>query len=163
MWPYDKERTPFPFQPKELGEEFDKLEKQFQQSLKKGEPFSYGFSIISVNGRPIRQEIFSNPSKLSSNQPQQPEAEREPLIDVIQEADKTKVLIELPGVDKKEIQISSNDKTLEVSVDSANRKFHKKIELPHAVGNPKAEYRNGVLEVSVMKDNEEEARDIKIE
>ncbi|MFH1835953.1 MAG: Hsp20/alpha crystallin family protein [Methanobacteriota archaeon] len=163
MWPYDKERNPFPLKPKELGGEFNKLEKQFQQSLEKGEPFSYGFSIISVNGRPIRQEIFSNQSELSLNQPQRPEAEREPLIDVIQEADKTKVLIELPGVDKKEIQLTSNDKTLEVSVDSVNRKFHKKIELPHAVGNPKAEYRNGVLEVSLKRECSEKAENVKID
>ncbi|MFH0860111.1 MAG: Hsp20/alpha crystallin family protein [Candidatus Altiarchaeota archaeon] len=151
MEPWEKGRERFPPKPTRLEEEIRKLEEEFSRALTEGGSFGYGFTIVSVNGTPIEQKVFRS---------QQPQIEeREPLVDIIDEKETTKILVDLPGIEKKDILLTSDDNTLEISVDTEQRKYHKRLELPHTVKNPKAEYRNGVLEVSIRK---EKAKDVKI-
>ena len=61
--------------------------------------------------------------------------------------------MELPGVEKKEIDLKSQDHELEVTVDNPLRKYYKKLSLPAEV-EPKsitANFKNGVLEVQLKR------------
>jgi HSP20 family protein len=75
---------------------------------------------------------------------------REPLTDVFQDKDNVKIYIELPGVDKNDIQLNVTDGHAEIKA----KNFFKTIELPSGdvvAGKAVANYRNGVLEVTIPK------------
>ncbi len=95
------------------------------------------------------------------------EDKREPLTDVFNEKDHIKIYIELPGIEKSEIQLNVTERTAEVKA----KNFFKNIPLPpEAVDNEKAvaNYKNGVLEVTLPKikraaEDEKKRRTIRIE
>jgi HSP20 family protein len=78
---------------------------------------------------------------------------REPLTDIVEEDEKVKVIVELPGVDKESIELRSEGRELNISVDTERKKFCKQLELPCEVqpDSASAEYRNGVLTVVMEK------------
>jgi len=127
-------------------------------------PYVYGFSVsLDQKGKPAIQQ-FGNvkPSRVGP----QVKEEREPLVDVIEENDEIAVFAELPGVEKNDIRVHSNEKNLTISVDSKGRKYRKELELPDSVlpASAKASYKNGVLEVRLKKaEGEGRERQIKIE
>jgi len=78
---------------------------------------------------------------------------REPLVDVIQEQDQVKIITELPGVEKEDIQLFATERSLTIDVTSPEHKYHKELELPFEVDDESAmsTYRNGVLETVIKK------------
>jgi len=91
---------------------------------------------------------------------------REPLTDVFQDKDNVKIYMELPGVEKDDIQLNVTDGHAEIKA----KNFFKAVDLPtkdvefdKAVAN----YKNGVLEVTIPKMKKsaakEQKRTIKIE
>jgi len=91
---------------------------------------------------------------------------REPLTDVFEEQDHVKLYVELPGVEKNDIQLNVTEGRAEVKA----KNFYKVVDLPtrdiefeKAVAN----YKNGVLEVMIPKTkktvSEEKKKTIKIE
>jgi HSP20 family protein len=126
------------------------------------QPIVYGFSMrVGPDGKPHIEEFGNRP-------PQSPEEEgaREPLTDIIEEKANIRVIVELPGVEKDDIQLHVEDRTLDISVDKEDRKFSKDLELPSAVDpdSAKASYKNGVLEVTLKKAApKKRGRPIKIE
>ena len=116
-------------------------------------PFVYGYSItIGPDGKPIIRE-FGNvrPGALPRGVEFKPE--REPLVDVIEEDKQIKVVAELPGVKKEDIDLRVDESTLTIRVDTPERKYFKEISLPTPVSESgaKATYNNGVLEVTLPK------------
>jgi len=74
---------------------------------------------------------------------------REPLIDVFEEDDEVRVIVDLPGIKDSDIDLRALESKLIISVGAPNRKYYKEIQLPKRV-DPKtsiASYRNGVLDV----------------
>ena len=157
-FPWEKDKERLPTKPGGFDEEIRKLEQEFEKAVGEGRNFSYGFSEIIVNGKPVRQEIFAPEGKTEATVKHLEEEEREPLIDVIEGKNETNILIELPGIEKKDIKLTSEGNTLEVRVDTEARKYHKEIKLAHAVKAPSAEYRNGVLEVIVSRTAPEDVK-----
>lgn len=147
-----------------MDEMIEGMEKDFEETLKEFEeigkdskvrkygPYVYGFSMsVGPDGKPVIKE-FGN-VKADVNGKPSLQYSREPLVDVFDEKGQVKVLAELPGVDKNEINLDTTGKTLTIS--TADKKYHKEVELPVEV-NPddvKASYNNGVLEV-IMKRKE---------
>jgi HSP20 family protein len=80
-------------------------------------------------------------------------AEKEPLEDVILANGEVKVVLELPGVEKKDIKLRTTETVITISVDTSKRRYHKEIELPASVDpkQVKASYKNGVLEVTLKR------------
>ena len=79
-----------------------------------------------------------------------PEEAREPLTDVFEDKESIKLYIELPGVEKADIQLNVSQGRAEIKAKS----FYKAIDLPSAdieVDKVVANYKNGVLEVTVPK------------
>ena len=127
-------------------------------------PFVYGFSMsVGQDGKPVIRE-FGNVEP-SARGPLVKE-EREPLVDVMDEGKEVVVVTELPGVEKDEIKLESTDRSLSISVESAKRRYHKELDLPHLVDPraAKASYKNGVLEVRFAKSDEKKpTRPIRVE
>ena len=132
-------------------------------------PIVYGYSItIGPDGRPIIRE-FGNirPGGLPTGRPFELKAEREPLVDVIDEEKQVRVVAEIPGVNKEDIDLSVDERSLTIKVDTEKRKYYKEVELPAPVDpqTAKANYNNGVLEVTIGKKPEAimKGRRIKVE
>ena len=146
---------------------FENLDKEFRDWIRRIErmeefaeefgerrvygPYVYGFSItIGPDGKPIIKE-FGNVRRIAGR-PKISE-EREPLVDVIEDKDTITVVAEVPGVSKEDIDVKIKGRTLVISAASGDRKYYKEVELPADVKpeTAKASYRNGVLEVKIMK------------
>jgi HSP20 family protein len=115
------------------------------------DPLVYGFSMrTGADGRPMVQEFGNVPR--SGNVPLDTSC-REPLTDIVEDEDKIRVIVELPGVDRQSIDLRPEGRELNISVDSGRKKFCKRLELPCEVkaDGASAEYRNGVLTVVMDK------------
>ena len=115
-------------------------------------PLIYGFSVqTGQDGEPLMQEFGNAPAppKISDKGPD----EREPLIDLIESGEMIKVIVELPGVRKEDIEIDAHERLLEIEVDNESKQFHEQIDLPCDVlkNSVKAGYKNGVLEISMKR------------
>lgn len=119
-------------------------------------PFVYGYSVrIGPDGRPIIRE-FGNmkPGISGEGKPHLDlQDQREPLVDIVDEADRVKVLAELPGVEKEDIKLYATPNTLTINVDTPQKKYFKELELPSEVDetSAKSTYRNGILETILDK------------
>lgn len=152
---------------REFEEEFEELFKGFREFGREelyGRPYVYGFRItIGPDGKP-KVEEFGNVKRVGKR-PKVVE-EMEPLVDVIEEEDKIKVIVEMPGVEKDKISLKASEDTLIVRGSDSNRKYYKEITLPTKVKpeSAKATYRNGVLEVTLEKaEKAKKGIEIKIE
>lgn len=91
--------------------------------------------------------------------------EREPLTDIFDEKEGVKIYMEMPGVDKGDIQLDVSEGFLEVKA----KNFYKRLKLQTTNLNADeatANYNNGVLKINIPKiqtPKEEKKRTIKIE
>ncbi|MBN1786600.1 MAG: Hsp20/alpha crystallin family protein [Candidatus Methanofastidiosa archaeon] len=104
----------------------------------------------------------------------------EPLSDIIDKGDELKAIMDLPGVKKEDISIQVNEDSIEVRAERKTEKKEEKegyffqergyqgyarsISLPEKVvpSESKAEYNNGVLEISMKKATPEKKGGFKI-
>jgi HSP20 family protein len=119
-------------------------------------PFVYGYSVkIGPDGRPIVRE-FGNIKPGPGGKGRPPlnlQDQREPLVDIIEEDDQIKVIAELPGVEKDQIQLYVDEQKLTINVDTPDRKYNKELELPYPIdeASSRSTYRNGILETTLTK------------
>lgn len=121
-------------------------------------PYYYGYTAtIGPDGKPIVREYGNvRPSLL-------PTADiREPLVDVIVD-DKEKALkivAEMPGVEKKDIKIVVEGRTINLDAEHGDKKYQTKVPIKHKVeeDSVKAAYANGILEVSFKLKEEEKPK-----
>jgi HSP20 family protein len=138
----------------EMRDRFDQVMESFMRGELDAEnkPLIYGFSMrVGEDGAPQIQE-FGNTSG-TTTPGEKTELLREPLTDIIESDDKVRVIVELPGVEKKEIKLNADGKTLEIEVENPEKRFSKHLDLPCDVkpGSAKANYKNGVLEVILTR------------
>ena len=142
----------------------DEMQRNLQEALKgmgqdPTKSFVSGFSVkVGPDGKPTFN-TFGNKPQVKPNPaggkgiPQVVANEREPLTDVIEDGKQVAITMELPGVEKKDINVHMTDEELEISVDNELRKYHKRVRLPTKVDpkTTKATYNNGILDVTVQK------------
>lgn len=93
------------------------------------------------------------------------DAIRKPLTDIFDEEKNVKIYIEVPGVEKQDIQLDITEEALDVKA----KKFHTTVKLPSGLDHEKAssKYTNGVLEVIIPKvqksPDDEKRRTISVE
>jgi HSP20 family protein len=150
-------------------DEFDRFERMMDDMTRRAfvtpsqrenfrRPYVYGFSMsVGPDGKPVIRK-FGNVQP-SHGGPRIRE-EREPLVDVMDDDKDVIILAELPGVEKNDINIQATESYLTISVDAAERKYHKELILPATVDpkSSKASYKNGVLEVRLKKLAEKTAK-----
>lgn len=118
-------------------------------------PFVYGYSVkIGPDGKPEVRGFGNVKPSLTGPQVQQ---EREPLVDIVETDGEIHIVVELPGVEKKDIKLNATEETLTISVDAPQRKYFKEVGLPARVNirEAKSQYKNGVLEVTFPKAKDE--------
>jgi len=121
-------------------------------------PYYYGYTAtIGPDGKPVVKEYGNvRPGLL-------PIADtREPLVDVIVD-DKEKVLklvAEMPGVEKKDIKIVVEGRTVNLDAEHGDKKYQTKVPIKHKVeeDSVKANYANGILEVRFKLKEEEKPK-----
>jgi HSP20 family protein len=147
--------------PKELIREYETPEGGKMREIG---PIIYGYSVtIGPDGKPKMRE-FGNVKPFGVTGPQLT-AEREPLVDVITTETETRVVVELPGVDKQNIKINAHDHSVEISADTPTRKYHRVVDIPSDadVDNSRSTYKNGILEVFFKRKTPPKGRQINIE
>jgi len=163
--------------------DFDRMRRQmdemFKQAMKgmdensEGRSYVYGFNVrVGPDGVPRVQE-FGNvrPRRMMKDAIKEGKTpsldQREPLTDVIDCDDSYCVTMELPGVDKSDIEMTVDGEELVISVDTEERKYRKVIDLPDDVDAdlPKATYKNGILDIAFQKvsQKKKKARRVTIE
>ncbi len=125
-------------------------------------PFVYGYSVtVGPDGKPKVREFGNFKTETRMGKPYiDVKEKREPLADVMTEDNEVRVIVELPGVEKKDIKLSGTEDKLTISVDTPDRKYFKEVELPAKVDIKKAtsKYKNGVLDVTIPKKKEEKPK-----
>jgi HSP20 family protein len=127
------------------------------------EPFVYGFSVrTGPDGKPVFQRFGDS---VGPGEEIREGMSREPLTDIIERDDSISVTIELPGIEKKEIDLDIIGRRMTVKVDAPNRRYQKVVDLPCTVDEEsvKATFKNGVLDVNMMKSKGSESHQIGIE
>ncbi len=163
-WPR-RRRDPF------ASDIFEDLEKQFKRDWQymnrimqnamsgetkppeEGGPYVYGWSLrVGPDGKPRFRE-FGNVSPGEGRRPRELSSKREPLVDVVEGEDTVTVTAELPGVDKKDIELEATEDTLTINVDDEERQYYKEVDLPAAVDidSAQATYQNGILDIELHK------------
>ena len=110
-------------------------------------PYYYGYTMtIGPDGKPVVKEYGNvKPALLPTSDV------REPFVDVLVD-DKEKVLklvAEMPGVEKKDIKIIVEGRTVNLDAEYGDKKYHAKVPVRQKVDEDsvKATYANGILEV----------------
>jgi len=158
-------------------EEFDKYAEAVQNATHegKGQSYVYGYrAYTGADGRPVVEE-FGNMPGLAPTQgggligpacgtgceipPASATASGqaiEPYHDVLDEGDKIKVIVEMPGLEKEQIKLQSHGRHISVRAEGEHRKYAADIEAPDYVSSKpeKAQYKNGVLEIIYAKADE---------
>ncbi|MFP4185925.1 MAG: archaeal heat shock protein Hsp20 [Thermoplasmata archaeon] len=153
-----------------IDEEFERMrklaERMMSQQRRKAskDPFVYGFSIRQgPDGKPKIDEFGNAKDYFYGDEESEDKSEWTPLTDVQDTGDKVLVTVDIPGVQKEEIDLNVKEDILIVSVEG-KRRYKKRIELPSRVDSQTAEaiYNNGVLEVELEKITEEMGESIEI-
>ncbi|RLG52223.1 MAG: Hsp20/alpha crystallin family protein [Thermoproteota archaeon] len=134
--------------------------------------------------RRIWKEMDRMFSELLSSKPAELRGEagyRQPLADVYETDRDIVVVVEVPGVDKKDVKINATENAVEIRAESAREEeergatwhrrerryigFYRRISLPAKVDprRAKARFRNGVLEIRLPKVEEARGYSIEIE
>jgi HSP20 family protein len=162
--------------PKELVREYETSD---GTKVREVGPLVYGYSMtIGPDGRPKVRE-FGNarslfgargvPSTAASTSGKPLTAgEIEPLSDITTTDKDVKVVVEMPGIDKKNIKINAYDNSVQISTtDTAQRKYKSVIELPSEadIETVKSSYNNGILEIAFKKKEQKKpkGKEIKVE
>jgi len=118
-----------------------------------GKPIVHGYKIqFGPDGKP-RIEDFGNKPIRSPDGESIISEEREPLTDIIEGNNDVAVTVEIPGVEKEDINLNIKNDFLEIKVDTPQRKYHKRLDLPCDVipNTTKATYKNGILDVVIKR------------
>lgn len=136
-----------------------KLEQEGQQvqertgkvNLPGGGQAVYGVSVrLGLGGKPVVQSFgHLHPEEAESAA----EPVREPLSDVFDEGERIVVVAEVPGVTEKTIAVTVDGDKLSLEAGEGPRRYAKQIRLPAPVqaDSLKHSYRNGILEIRMLK------------
>ncbi|MCJ2520398.1 MAG: Hsp20/alpha crystallin family protein [Candidatus Thermoplasmatota archaeon] len=152
-WPFDDDDDFFSYFDEIFDDMRKRMEKVLSGSLKDFDttkPFVWGYSFrMGPDGKPEFRQ-FGDTEGL---RPMTGESRREPLTDVIEKKDSISITVELPGVEKEDIELKTTSSRVVIEVDHPERRYHRDIDLPAPV-NPdsvKATFKNGVLDVILDK------------
>jgi len=140
--------------------EIDDMFEEFKDSsnLQTYGPYYYGYTMTSgPDGKPIVKEYGNvKPALLPTS------CIREPFVDILVD-DKEKVLklvAEMPGVEKRDIKIVVEGRTVNLDAEHGEKKYHVKVPVRQKVeeDSVKATYANGILEVRFNLKEEEKPK-----
>ncbi len=168
-----KKRTPFDLGP--FDEMFEKIWEDLMEMLEgvqaidndqfnneEFNPFVWGLRLnLGPDGKPTFEQFGNTPQR--DLRGVRPSIDREPLVDVIEEDNVLRVIAEVPGVSKEQINLSTTEKKLLIEAKSDRRTYFKELDLPVEIipEEAKARFKNGVLEVTFRKKNQSKLKKFK--
>jgi HSP20 family protein len=132
-------------------------------------PLVYGYSMtVGPDGKPKVREFGNIRSPTAMGFASRPliSDKTDPLADITTTDKDVKIVVEMPGIEKKDIKINAHDDTVEVfTTDTAQRKYRKIIELPSEadIKTARSTYNNGILEIVFSKKTKPKGRQINVE
>jgi HSP20 family protein len=128
-------------------------------------PYYYGYTMtIGPDGKPVVKEYGNvKPALLPTSDV------REPFVDVlVDEKEKVlKLVAEMPGVEKQDIKIVVEGRTVNLDAEHGDKKYHTKIPIRQKVeeDSVKATYSNGILEVrfKLKEDEKPKGKTVEVE
>ena len=145
--------------------DIDDIFEEFKENGSNSGPFYYGYTMsVGPNGKPVVKEYGNvKPGLLSSADT------REPIVDaIIDEKEKlVKLVAEMPGVEKTDVKILVQDKSVDISAEHGEKKYHVKVPIKHKVdeNSAKASYKNGILELvfKLIEDEKPKGKNVEVE
>ena len=146
---------------------FDRMNKRIedmfsQRDMGGSDVKTYGYTMYQgPDGVPHVREFGNCGSRLAP----QISRSREPFTDVTQEGDLVRAVAEIPGVSKEDISLECTGNVLSIKVDTPGKQFTKDLALPCKVDvdSARAEYNNGLLEVTMDVAGQTRGKRISIE
>jgi len=163
-----RRRKPFDDWFRDIDEEFERIREQMERIMGRAfsspeeKQFVYGFSVrTGPNGKPQIQEFGDTRIPFLHEM----EKGREPLTDVIEREDAVSITLEMPGVEKEDIDLRTTERGIKVRVDTEDRRYYKEIDFPCPVdvNSIKATFKNGVLDLTFKKIKKDEGKKVRIE
>ena len=148
---------------KRMSRSFMNLDEIFDEANKSGTiqsygPFYYGYTMTTgPDGTPVVKEYGNvKPGQLPTSDI------REPLVDsLVDEKEKVLTLVaEMPGVEKKDVKVVVEDKTVCIDAEHGKKKYHAKVPIKQKVNkdSAKASYTNGILELKFKLEEPEKPK-----
>ena len=138
---------------RQMHKEMNRLNQNDQYDHK---PHIYGWSYYQgPDGIPHYQEFTNTDNLPTQNQdnPKLTTGRTEPFVDVIDSKKEIYITVEIPGVNKDNINVELSKDTLLIKVNHPERGFTKEVDLPAEVGKKpiEAKYNNGILSITLKK------------
>ena len=142
--------------------DIDDIFEDFKGNGSDSGPYYYGYTMtVGPDGKPVVKEYGNlKPGLLPTSDT------REPIVDTIVDKKEkvVKLIAEIPGVEKTDVKIIVENKTVDLSAEHDGKKYHVKVPLKHKVdeNSAKASYKNGILQIT-FKQVEEKSTGKKVE
>lgn len=134
------------------------------------QPYVRGFSIrMGPEGKPEIKEFGNAGGEFKESENKVPgEQQQETLIDVMKDDDEVHVIADMPGIDKKDLDINASKSSVTIKAEGESRSYSEKVDLGCEVfpDSRKARYNNGVLEIVFKRkepSEEEKEEDTRVE
>ena len=150
---------------KRMSNSFFNIDDIFEEFKGRGSetgPYYYGYTMtVGPDGKPVVKEYGNvKPGLLPTSDT------RQPIVDtIVDENEKVvKLIAEMPGVEKTDVQIVVENKVVSISAERDQKKYHAKVPLKNKVdeNSAKASYKNGILQLA-FKLTEEKPQGKKVE
>jgi len=138
--------------------DIDDIFEEFKGNGSESGPYYYGYTMtVGPDGKPVVKEYGNvKPGLLPTSNT------REPIVDtIVDEKEKVvKLIAEMPGVEKSDVKIVVENKTVNLSAEHGDKKYHVKVPVQHKVDedSAKASYKNGVLQITFKLIEEEKPK-----
>jgi HSP20 family protein len=153
---------------KKMSNSFFNIDDIFEEFKTKGSsqgPYYYGYTMtVGPDGKPIVKEYGNAKPELVSA----PNT-REPIVDtIIDEKEKlVKLVAEMPGVDKSDLKVVVQDKSVNLSAEHGEKKYQVNVPIQYKVdeNSAKASYKNGILELvfKLAEDDKPKSTTVEVE
>ena len=153
---------------KKMSNSFFNKDDIFEEFKTKGSsqgPYYYGYTMtVGPDGKPIVKEYGNAKPELVSA----PNT-REPIVDtIVDEKEKlVKLVAEMPGVDKSDLKVVVQDKSVNLSAEHGEKKYQVNVPIQYKVdeNSAKASYKNGILELvfKLTEDEKPESTTVEVE
>ena len=143
----------------------DDLFEEFKTEGVQSGPYYYGYSMtVGPDGKPVVKEYGNvKPGLLPSSD------KREPVVDTIldEKENLVKLVAEMPGVEKSDVKILVQGKSVDITAEHGEKKYHANVPIKYKVdeNSAKASYKNGILELvfKLIEDEKPKGKTVEVE
>ncbi len=144
----------------EIFERMNEMMEKMWQDMGNMEGNQWGYRMTKAPGQPPNFETFGDKTQQGQEQDK-----HETHVDVIEEDEVVRLVMDLPGVEKENIDVEATTRNVRITAEGTDRSYSEKVDLPTDI-DPKtgeAKYNNGVLDLTFEKKDKNEDVDIDVE